>query len=61
MHAPFSLVVNHKLKYAVSIGSAEDYRVFSWRTRNGWKGSSNEGVEHGEFELKVRQARVRLP
>lgn len=50
---PFASVVNHKLENPVSVWCSEGNRVFSWGVRDGGKGSSDMGVQHGELQLKV--------
>jgi hypothetical protein len=39
----------------------ERHGVFTRRSRDGKESGTNEGIEHGEFQLEVLQARVRLP
>jgi hypothetical protein len=56
--APFAPVVNHKLEDAVSIWGSEGNRVLSRGVWDGGKRNSDVGIQHGEFQLKVQDARV---
>ena len=58
---PCTFVVDHKFEHTVPIRSTERNRVFSRNTTYRREWSSDVGVKHGKFELKVFQARKRLP
>lgn len=60
-YSPFALVFDDELEYAVPVRDAEGNRVLARLSRDREKRGPNVGVEHGEVELQVLDAGVRLP
>ena len=58
---PCTFVIDQEFEYTVPIRCTESNRVFSRNTRYRWEWSTDVGVKHGKFELKVFQARKRFP
>ena len=59
--APFALVVNVEFEDAMAVRDAERDGVHAGLTLDGRKRGADVRVEHGELELQVLEARIRLP
>ena len=58
---PFALVIHGELEDTMPVGDAERNRVFPRLACDGRKRGPDVRVEHGELELQVLEARIRLP
>ena len=58
---PCTFVIDQKFEHTMPVRCTERNGVFPRNTRYRWERSTDVGVKHGKFELKIFQARKRFP